>query len=72
MDDSDILTHVSERQKIKALQLVVSADGYLAQRQLLKALNLYKESAEILPDPAIIRKIKKLRVSVFFKMCCKL
>lgn len=61
MDESDAFVHVSEKEKIKALKLVVDADGYLAQRQLLQALNLYKESAEILPDPATIRKIKKLR-----------
>ncbi|CAE1283508.1 ERCC6L [Acanthosepion pharaonis] len=61
MDESAAFVHVSDKEKIKALKLVVDADGYLAQRQLLPALNLYKESAEILPDPAIIRKIKKLR-----------
>ncbi|XP_036369367.1 DNA excision repair protein ERCC-6-like [Octopus sinensis] len=45
----------------RAIKMVTAADEYLRNREYLTALNLYKESVEILPDPDIIYKIRKLR-----------
>ncbi|XP_014783663.1 DNA excision repair protein ERCC-6-like [Octopus bimaculoides] len=45
----------------RAIKMVTAADKYLQKHEYLNALNLYKESVDILPDPDIIYKIRKLR-----------